>query len=49
MPVDLVLAHQGGWDESLFVALPLLLFYVLLQIAKRRADREVKDEDRPPE
>lgn len=35
-----VLAHQGGWDEAVFVALPLLLFFGMLQVARRRADRE---------
>ena len=35
-----MLAHQGGWDEAVFVALPLLLFFGMLQVAKRRADRE---------
>ncbi|HEX4904367.1 MAG TPA: hypothetical protein VFU93_02865 [Acidimicrobiales bacterium] len=38
------LAHQGGWDEALFVAVPLLIFFVLLLIAKRRAEAERRDE-----
>lgn len=33
-----LLAHQGGWDEAIFVALPLILFAVLLLVARRRAD-----------
>ena len=39
-----VLAHQGGWDEALFVAVPMVLFVVLLWIAKRRAEAEAIDE-----
>ena len=36
----MVVAHQGGWDEALFVIVPLVLFAVLLGIAKRRAEAE---------
>ena len=39
-----VLAHQGGWDEALFVAVPMLIFVVLLWIAKRRAEAEAGEE-----
>ncbi len=35
----LLLAHQGGWDEALFVLLPLLLFAGLLIVARRRVDQ----------
>jgi hypothetical protein len=42
-----VVAHQGGWDEALFVAVPLAVFAVLLMIAKRRAEREAASV--PPE
>lgn len=35
-----VLAHQGGWDEMLMVAVPLGLFAWLLYLANRRADRQ---------
>jgi hypothetical protein len=35
-----VLAHQGGWDEILFVLLPIGLFAGLLAIANRRASRD---------
>lgn len=34
MPV--VLAHQGGWDEMLMVAVPILAIALLLRLAKRR-------------
>jgi len=41
-----VLAHQGGWDEMLFVAVPIVLFVLLLRLANRRADRQAST---PPE
>jgi hypothetical protein len=34
-----VLAHQGGWDEILLIAGPILVVAGLLVLAKRRADR----------
>ncbi|MEY2452158.1 MAG: hypothetical protein QOD92_1732 [Acidimicrobiaceae bacterium] len=37
----MVLAHQGGWDELLFVALPLGLFAFLLFIANRKAQAQL--------
>jgi hypothetical protein len=49
----MVLAHQGGWDELLFVALPLGLFAFLLFIANRKAqaqlDAEEDEQDEEPE
>ena len=36
-----VLAHQGGWDELLMVAVPLLLVTILLVVANRRAGRQL--------
>lgn len=39
-----LLAHQGGWDEMLFVLTPLLLFAALLFVARRRADQLDGDE-----
>ena len=33
-----VLAHQGGWDEILFVLTPLVVFAGLLALARKRAD-----------
>jgi hypothetical protein len=32
-------AHQGGWDEILFVAVPIAIFAGLLAVANRRASR----------
>jgi hypothetical protein len=47
-------AHQGGWDEALFVVVPLVLFGYLLVRAQRRAEREAAeageaDRTEPPE
>jgi hypothetical protein len=41
-----IVAHQGGWDELLFVLLPIVLFAGLLAVANRRASREQADRDR---
>ena len=32
-------AHQGGWDEILFVAVPIAIFAGLLAVANRRASK----------
>ncbi|HEY9555183.1 MAG TPA: hypothetical protein VIR58_00530 [Acidimicrobiales bacterium] len=32
-----IVAHQGGWDETLFVLLPVAIFAGLLALANRRA------------
>ena len=42
-----VLAHQGGWDEILFVLAPIAVFGLLLWITSRRADRERIDDPNP--
>jgi hypothetical protein len=39
-----IFGHQGGWDEALFVLVPLAIFAILLRIAKRRAEAEQRDE-----
>ena len=44
MGVAVVLAHEGGWDEVLFVAAPLMLFAAMLIAAKRRAERMVAED-----
>lgn len=43
--VVLLVAHQGGWDELLFVALPIALFAGLLALANRRAIRAQAQSD----
>ncbi len=35
----MVLAHGSGWDEALFVAVPLVIVAALLVVANRRAGR----------
>jgi hypothetical protein len=46
--MGMVLAHQGGWDEMLFVALPLGLFALLLFIANRKAQAQLDDDEDVP-
>lgn len=36
-----VLAHQGGWDEILFVLVPISIFAGLLALANKRATRSL--------
>jgi len=33
----MIFAHQGGWDEMLFVAIPIGLFALLLYVANKKA------------
>lgn len=44
-----LLAHQGGWDEVIFVLAPLVVFAVLLAVARRRVelDGDEAHEDEP--
>lgn len=37
MAIAPLLAHQGGWDEILMVAGPVVVFAGLLAVARRRA------------
>lgn len=39
-----VVAHQGGWDEIVLVAGPLLALWLLLVLANRRAKRNRADD-----
>ena len=43
-----LLAHQGGWDELLFVLVPIGLFAGLLAIANRRATDAQAEHDVDP-
>jgi cyanate permease len=36
-----LLAHQGGWDEALFVLAPVGFFAFLLWLANRRASKRL--------
>jgi hypothetical protein len=42
-----IFAHQGGWDEVLFVAVPIAIFAGLLAVANRRASQieEARNEE----
>jgi hypothetical protein len=40
-----VLAHQGGWDEILFVMVPIAIFAGLLALANKRAARDQAEAD----
>ena len=40
-----LLGHQGGWDEILMVAGPIVIFAVLLRTANRRAARMEQEGD----
>jgi hypothetical protein len=35
----MIFAHQGGWDEMLFVIVPIAVIFGLLRLAQRRAKR----------
>ena len=48
-PVGSLLAHQGGWDEMLMVAVPVVVFALLLRMASKRADRLEPATDDPPD
>jgi hypothetical protein len=45
MEIPWILAHQGGWDEALYVAVPALaLLYALRKAEKRaRANAEARE------
>ena len=36
--IPAMIAHQGGWDEALLIATPILIIIALLRVAKRRVD-----------
>jgi hypothetical protein len=40
-----LIAHQGGWDELLFVLVPIGLFGGLLAIANKRASTAQAERD----
>ncbi len=42
-------AHQGGWDESLFALAPVVVFAVLLLLARRRVGDLADEHTEHPE
>jgi hypothetical protein len=44
--MELVLAHQGGWDETLLVLVPISLFSFLLALANRKAQAQLDERQR---
>lgn len=44
-----ILAHQGGWDEMLLVAGPLVVIAGLLWVANRRVQRQLSEQGAPPD
>lgn len=43
-----LLAHQGGWDEMLFVLVPIAIFAWLLSLANKRANRDLQGDEPEP-
>ena len=44
-----ILAHEGGWDEILLVAGPIVVVIGLLAVVKHRVDAQLPtDEDQDP-
>ena len=41
--LTVVLAHQGGWDEMLFVLVPLLVFLTLQWLNRRKMRQQGDD------
>ena len=41
----MILAHQGGWDEALVVAIPIAFFAWVLWMANRKATRLQQERD----
>jgi len=44
-----VLAHQGGWDEILLVAGPIVVIVLMLWRATRNAERNAASKDPQPD
>ncbi|MCU1359165.1 MAG: hypothetical protein JWN99_454 [Ilumatobacteraceae bacterium] len=43
-----MLAHQGGWDETLLVVGPMFVVVMLLRLAKRRVAQQAPIYEPPP-
>ena len=46
--LPVVLAHQGGWDEMLFVLVPLVVFLTLQWLNRRKMRQESDDGRKGP-
>ena len=44
-----IVAHQGGWDEVLMFAVPIILAIAVVWYFEQRARRDAKREDEPGE
>jgi mannose/fructose/N-acetylgalactosamine-specific phosphotransferase system component IIC len=44
-----LLAHQGGWDEFLLVAVPIVVIVGLLAVVKRRVDSAARTRTDAPD
>jgi hypothetical protein len=44
IPCAVVLAHQGGWDEFLLFAIPLIALILFVRWAERKARRRQQDQ-----
>lgn len=42
-----IVAHQGGWDETLFILVPVAIFAGLLALANRRATAAAANHEQP--
>ena len=43
------LAHAGGWDEALFVVVPMALVVVLLRVGARKTPPDPEEQEPEPE
>ena len=44
VPIDLIFAHQYGWDEALLFVVPIAIAVVVV----RRLDKKSRREEKPP-
>ena len=42
-----IFAHQGGWDEIMLIAGPMVVIAGLLALAKRRVDKLAAQDETP--
>lgn len=38
-------AHQGGWDETIYILVPIAVVVLLLRVAKRRSGEDPHDSE----